>query len=100
MTEKREANLDNVRVKTSGAPHPEHVRNFLGCVKSRQRPVFDAEAGHHVSSVAHLGNIACRTDRKLTWDPVKEQVTSDKAADEFVGVEYRRPWKLPFAKRA
>ncbi len=100
VTEKREANLDNVRVKPSGAPHPQHVRNFLDCVKLRQRPVLDVEAGHHVSSVAHLGNIAYRTGRKLTRDPVKEQVTSGKAADELVGVEYRRPWKLPFAKRA
>jgi predicted dehydrogenase len=99
VTEKREANLDNVRVKPSGSPHPQHVRNFLDCVKSRQRPVLDAEAGHHVSCVAHLGNIAYRTGQKLTWDPVKEEVTSDKAADKLVGVEYRRPWKLPFAPR-
>ena len=69
-------------------------------MKSRQQPVLDAESGHHVSSVAHLGNVAYRTGHKLTWDPVKEQITSHKDADKLVGVEYRRPWKLPFAAHA
>ncbi|MCX6902072.1 MAG: Gfo/Idh/MocA family oxidoreductase [Verrucomicrobia bacterium] len=100
VSEKRQANLEPKKVKPTGAPHPQHVRNFLDCMKSRQKPVLDVEIGHHVSSVAHLGNIAYRTGHKLTWDAVQEKVTNHADADELVGVKYRQPWKLPGSKRA
>jgi len=100
VTEKRQANLEPKKVKPTGAPHPQHIRNFLDCMKSRQKPVLDVEIGHHVSSVAHLGNIAYRTGHKLTWDAVQEKVTNHADADELVGVKYRQPWKLPGSKRA
>jgi predicted dehydrogenase len=100
VPEKRPANLEPTKVKPSGAPHPQHVRNFLDCMKSRQKPVLDVETGHHVSSVAHLGNIAYRTGHKITWDPVKEKITNHRDADKLVGVKYRKPWKLPYSKRA
>lgn len=100
VPERRLANLEPKKVKPSGSPHPQHVRNFLDCMKSRQQPVLNVETGHHVSSVAHLGNIAYRTGHKLTWDPVKERITNHRDADKLVGVKYRKPWKLPFSKRA
>jgi len=62
--------------------------------------VLNLEVGHHVSSVAHLGNIAYRTGRKINWDPVNEKVLGDDQADKLVGVKYREPWKLPYARRA
>ncbi len=100
VPEKRPANLEPKKVKPSGAPHPQHIRNFLDCMKSRQKPVLDVEIGHHVSSVAHLGNIAYRTGQKITWDPVKEKIANHTDSDKLVGVKYRKPWKLPYAKRA
>lgn len=100
VVEKRQANIEQQKVKRSGEPHPQHIRNFLDCMKSRQKPALDVEIGHHVSSVAHLGNIAYRTGQKLTWDPVKEKITSHRNADKLVGVKYRSPWKLPYATRA
>lgn len=97
ITEKKRANLDSERKPGSGNPRPAHVRNFLDCVKSRQQPVLNAETGHHVSAVAHLGNIAYRTGRKVVWDPVNERITADPDANKFVGTEYRKPWSLPYA---
>jgi hypothetical protein len=76
------------------------VRNFLDCVKSRQQPVLNLELGHHVSTVAHLGNIALRSGSKLVWDAAREKITNDARADQLVGVKYRKPWKLPYSKRA
>ncbi len=100
VSEKRQANLEPRKVKPSGAPHPQHVRNFLDCVKSRHKPVLDVEIGHHVSSVAHLGNLAYRTGQKLTWDPITEKITNHPEANKLVEVKYRKPWKLPDAERA
>jgi hypothetical protein len=99
-TEPKRANLDSQRKPGSGDPRPAHVRNFLDCVKSRQQPVLNLEVGHQVSTVAHLGNIAYRTGRKVVWDAANERVVDDPTADKLVGTKYRRPWKLPYAKRA
>jgi hypothetical protein len=99
-TERKRANLDSQRKPGSGNPRPAHVRNFLDCVKSRQQPVLNLEVGHHVSTVAHLGNIAYRTGRKVVWDPARECVVGDKQTDHLVGVKYRKPWSLPYSRRA
>lgn len=77
-------------------PRPAHVRNFLDCVKSRQQPVENLEAGHHISTVAHLGNIALRTGRRIQWDHAAERIRNDEQADRMVGATYRAPWKLPY----
>lgn len=100
ITEKSKANVESKRSPGSGDPRPAHVRNFLDCVKTRQQPVLNLERGHHVSSVAHLGNIAYRTGRKLTWDAANEKIVGDSEADKLIGVHYRKPWKLPYCKRA
>ena len=76
------------------------IRNFLDCVTSRKAPVLNLELAHHVSTVAHLGNIAFRTGHKLVWDSTKERIANDSVADKLVGVKYRKPWKLPYANRA
>jgi predicted dehydrogenase len=79
-------------------PRPAHVRNFLDCVKSRQQPVENLEVGHHISTVAHLGNIALRSGKKILWDAANERVTNDAEANRLVSVNYREPWSLPYLK--
>jgi hypothetical protein len=73
----------------------EHVRNFLDCVKSRQRPVCDIEVGQKATNACHLANIAYRTQSRLTWDAAKQELTQGGPdARQLLGVEYRAPWKL------
>ncbi len=98
--ERKQANLEAKKSPGSGDPRPAHVRNFLACVKSRRKPALNLELGHHVSTVAHLGNIAYRTGQKVHWDSEKERIIGAPKADELVGVHYRKPWKLPYARRA
>jgi len=97
--EKKQANLDSQKKPGSPDPRPAHVHNFLDCVKSRQQPVLNLGIGHHVSTVAHLGNIAYRTGRKVVWDAANEKVVGDQQADELVGIKYRSPWNLPYTRR-
>ncbi len=80
-------------------PRPAHVRDFIESVKSRRQPVENLEVGHHVSTVAHLGNIALRTGRRIEWDNVRERVSNDETADRMVSVDYRAPWELPHLGR-
>ncbi len=74
-------------------PLGEH-RNFLDCVKSRRDPYFPAEVGHRCCSVAHLGNIAMDTGRKLRWDPETEEFADDAEANRLRSRAMREPWRI------
>ncbi len=69
-----------------------HVRNFLDCVKSRQRPIADIEGGHQVTTACHLANISLRLGRKLRWDPEREEIIGDREASAWLERPYRKPW--------
>ena len=69
-----------------------HARNFLDCVKSRQRPNCDVEEGHRSTTYALLANIALATKARLDWDAQAERFTNNDAANELLDYEYRKPW--------
>jgi predicted dehydrogenase len=71
-----------------------HAGNFLDCVRSRRQPVENLDVGHHVSAVAHLGNVALRSRSRIEWDASQERVTNNEQADRLVTNAYRAPWKL------
>jgi predicted dehydrogenase len=84
-----------MKMDVANDPHLEHVRNFLDCIKSRQRPTSDIETGHHSITACHLGNIAYRSKERLAWDVATERLTQGSpAAQNLLGREYRAPWKL------
>ena len=71
-----------------------HHRNFLEAVKTRRQPVAPAEVGHRTATICHLVNIALLTGSKLKWDPQREQITNDSAANRMVARPMRSPWSL------
>lgn len=77
---------------------PAHVRNFLDCMATREQPVENLDVGQFVSTVAHLGNLALRTDSIIHWDAVAERAIGNEQADALVRAHYRAPWTLPYAK--
>jgi predicted dehydrogenase len=71
-----------------------HYRNFLDCVKTRQRPICDVSVGGHSVTVCHLGNIAYWLKRPLKWDPEKEEFVGDAEANRWLDRPKRAPWTL------
>ena len=69
-----------------------HVRNFLDCIKSRERPIADIEGGHQSTTACHLANISLRVGRKIRWDADKEEILGDAAASAMLVRPYRKPW--------
>ncbi len=69
-----------------------HVRNFVDCIKSRERPIADVEQGHQVTTACHLANISLRLGRKLKWNPDTEDIVGDKEASTWLVRPYRKPW--------
>ncbi len=72
----------------------DHHKNFLDCVKSRKTPIADVEIGHRSATVCHLGNIAIRLARKISWDPKEQTIVGDIEAKAMMNRPYRIPWTL------
>lgn len=71
-----------------------HVRNFLACIASREKPAAELQQCHLASNACHLGNIAHRTGHKLAWDAAKETIKNDSQAESLLGRKARKPWDL------
>ncbi len=71
-----------------------HVKDFIDCIKSRRKPAADINIGHRSATVCHLGNIAVRTGKKISWDPKTETVVGDAEAAKWLTKEYRKPYSL------
>jgi predicted dehydrogenase len=52
----------------------DHVQNFLECMRSRRLPNGDVAAGHRSAQASHLGNIAYVEKRRITFDPIREEI--------------------------
>lgn len=70
-----------------------HARNFLDCMRSREKPRADVEIGHRSTTFSLLANISLATKMRLEWDAEKEAITNSKEANDLLDYEYRKPWK-------
>lgn len=85
---------EEIRAEAKGADE-NHVKNWLDCIRTRDKPVADVEMGHRSITVAHLGNIARWVGRRLRWDPVREVFPDDAEANGFLDRVRRNPYELP-----
>jgi hypothetical protein len=74
---------------------PGHHRNWIDCIRSRERPVADVEIGARSVAITILGNLAYWNHRPLHWDPVKWDFVDDPEASRWLDRERRDPWQLP-----
>jgi len=89
IDEKEEA----FKVKLTSSP--DHVRDFLDCVKTRAQTVCPVEAAVWADTLCHLAEAAIRLNRKVTWDTLKERFVDDPEADLRLRARtMRKPWSL------
>jgi predicted dehydrogenase len=82
--------------KTSGKDATDlHARNFLDCVKSRDKCNCDIETGHRSTSGTLIANIAHKTHSYLRWDAKAERFIDSEAANKYLSYQYRAPYELP-----
>ena len=66
-------------------------------MKSGSEPNASIEIAHRSATVVHLGNIATRLGRTLTFDSATENVVDDAEAATLLGRTYRKDghWGVP-----
>lgn len=72
----------------------DHVRNFLDCVKSRQKTICPIDEAFASDTICQLSAIALHLERKLKWDPVKYRFIGDDSANRSLSRPMRSPWQI------
>jgi len=72
----------------------DHHGNWLWCVETRKEPIAPAEVAHRSCSACLLHHIAMKLDRKIFWDPDKEQFKNDDEASKMLARTQRAPYVL------
>lgn len=77
-----------------GYPATFHVRNFLDCVKTREQPRANADVACYSHITCHAANIALFLNRKVAYDPQKNEFIGDEQANRLRSEALREPWRL------
>lgn len=73
---------------------PGHHRDWVDCIKSREKPLCDVEIGARSATICHLTNLAYAHHKPMNWDP--QQWRFDNAeANDWRDHPRRDPWQLP-----
>lgn len=54
-------------ITAKGGLEPDHMANFLECVRTRNQPNANAVDGHYAAMACHIGNMAYREGRRVEW---------------------------------
>jgi predicted dehydrogenase len=71
-----------------------HAGNYLECVRTRKRPICDAETAHRSMSLCLLAGIASQLKRTIAWDPEKEIFPKDEQANRLLSYARRPGWEV------
>jgi predicted dehydrogenase len=72
-------------------------QNFLDALRGMGKANTNAEIAHRTAAAAHLGNIAIRVGRSLSFDPASETIVGDAEATKLLSRKYREGghWSVP-----
>ena len=89
--------MSELIVKADHKDHKTHVKNFIDCVKTRNKQTAcTIENGSLCAKYAHLGNISARLGgESLFYDDEKRLFKDNREADKLLKPSYRKPWIFP-----
>jgi hypothetical protein len=70
------------------------VRNFLECVRTRGQTRANADAACWSHVACHAANISLFLERKVVYDPVKNEFPGDEEANRLRSEALREPWRI------
>lgn len=66
---------ENVQIKVEDRGRDAHMKNFLDCMKTREKPNLDADTAYRAQVTISMGVMALRQGKVLYFDPDLEEVT-------------------------
>jgi predicted dehydrogenase len=87
--------INDETFKTRLHRSPDHVRDFLGAIRSRQSTVCPIREAVEADAICHVSDIALRLGRKLTYKTDSEKFVNDKDANQRLKLrDMRKPWRI------
>ena len=71
-----------------------HMGNFFDCVRDRSTPISDVLSQHRSVSSCHLANLSMQLNRKLNWDPNRQDFGGDVEANALLTREQRKGFEV------
>jgi predicted dehydrogenase len=71
-----------------------HHRQFLECVKTRRRTLAPADVALRSATPGYLGLISILTNTKIQWDPERQRILNNPAAERLLSRPMRGPWHV------
>ena len=72
-----------------------HTKNWLDCIRSRNKTNCTIEAGRNAALNSQMGNISYKLGRKVFWDEQKQSFNDDRKANELAKAHYHNGWTVP-----
>jgi predicted dehydrogenase len=69
-----------IQIQLETEPRESHMENFLRCVKTRQKPVLDADTAYAAMVTIGMSVQSYRDGRALYFDPERQKVSSEPPA--------------------
>jgi hypothetical protein len=74
-----------------------HTENFISVVRSRKLEQLNCpiQTGAHIATVCQMGNIAFRSQEKVTWDNAANKFTNEKLNEKYLKAHYHNGYTVP-----
>lgn len=69
-------------------------KRFISVIRGNERELCPLDEAIISDTISHMGNIAIRTGRKVTWDPVKGEVIGDPEGNKLYIRAMRSPYTI------
>ncbi len=73
---------------------PSHEQDWIQAIKQGRKADSDFSESGPLTEFVLLGNLAKRTQGKLSWDPDVMKITNNPQADQLITQPYRQGWSL------
>ena len=84
--------LDNAKIKLYKSNH--HIRDFLSCVESREKPITNEIIGARSAICCHLMNQAYYNGKIIKWNPESNAFADKSGNSKWLTRDYRGQWKV------
>jgi len=72
----------------------DHIRDFLDCLESREKPITNEQVGGRTAICCHLMNQAYYNHATIKWNPEKLDFQPEGGQASWLTREYREPWSV------